>query len=178
MTGGKDNNMKCCICGNEFQSGEWGNNPYPVKEDGECCSVCNDMFVVPAMIKGMNHEEAEAWADSMLRSEEDGSGTKDEISVIIKKPGEKYGHTAVISNTLEAFQNLVGGYIETVSCGGSAVLIVNEEGKLNGLPLNFRLGHLDIIAGTAVLVGVDGDGFTDTPYSFSTWKRLLSQWGN
>lgn len=35
----------CCICGKEFT--ERGNNPYPVKEDGECCRACNWTVVLP-----------------------------------------------------------------------------------------------------------------------------------
>lgn len=29
----------CCICGKKFT--EPGNSPFPVKEAGECCRVCN-----------------------------------------------------------------------------------------------------------------------------------------
>lgn len=29
----------CCICGKKFT--EPGNSPFPVKEEGECCRVCN-----------------------------------------------------------------------------------------------------------------------------------------
>ena len=28
----------CCICGKTFYGP--GNNPYPVKEEGECCDAC------------------------------------------------------------------------------------------------------------------------------------------
>lgn len=41
----------CCICGKVFT--DWGNNPWPVKDEGECCDICNSMFVVPARIKKM-----------------------------------------------------------------------------------------------------------------------------
>lgn len=40
---------KCCICGKEFQG--WGNNPWPVKEDGECCDACNQLKVIPARLR-------------------------------------------------------------------------------------------------------------------------------
>lgn len=60
-------------------------------------------------------------------------------------------------NTLEAFQEAVGGYIETVGLDTSAVLICNEEGKLAGLPANRQVGG-DTIAGTFLIVGAeDGD---------------------
>lgn len=39
---------KCCICGKEFEG--WGNNPWPIKQDGECCDTCNAEKVVPARI--------------------------------------------------------------------------------------------------------------------------------
>lgn len=38
----------CCICGREFTG--WGNNPWPVKEDGECCDECNRTKVIPARL--------------------------------------------------------------------------------------------------------------------------------
>lgn len=43
-----------------------------------------------------------------------------------------------VDDTLDAYQQLVGGYIETVALdvGITGVGIINEEGKLNGLPRN------------------------------------------
>lgn len=35
----------CCICGRKFT--EPGNNPFPVKEEGECCRECNLTVVLP-----------------------------------------------------------------------------------------------------------------------------------
>lgn len=41
----------CCICGEKFEG--WGNDPWPVKEDGECCDKCNYEKVIPARIENM-----------------------------------------------------------------------------------------------------------------------------
>ena len=38
----------CCICGKEFAG--FGNNPWPIKQNGECCDECNINKVVPARI--------------------------------------------------------------------------------------------------------------------------------
>lgn len=57
------------------------------------------------------------------------------IKVIIKRPDEKYGHVTGISYKLENLQKTVGGYIETLTLPGY-VLIVNEEGRINGSPFN------------------------------------------
>ena len=61
-----------------------------------------------------------------------------------------------IDNTLEAKQELVGGYIECVYLpnDNDVVLICNEEGKINGMKLNRDIGH-DIIAGPFLIVGDD-----------------------
>lgn len=41
----------CCICGRKFYG--WGNNPWPVKESGECCTSCNYDIVLPERLKKM-----------------------------------------------------------------------------------------------------------------------------
>ena len=41
----------CCICGKEFS--EYGNNPYPVKDEGVCCDKCNYDAVIPARMDMM-----------------------------------------------------------------------------------------------------------------------------
>lgn len=35
----------CCICGREIEG--YGYNPYPVREEGQCCRRCNYEVVVP-----------------------------------------------------------------------------------------------------------------------------------
>lgn len=39
----------CCICGKTFTG--YGNNPYPVKDSGRCCDVCNYEKVLPSRLK-------------------------------------------------------------------------------------------------------------------------------
>lgn len=34
----------CCICGKEFIG--WGNNPYPIKNEGVCCDDCNSLVII------------------------------------------------------------------------------------------------------------------------------------
>ena len=40
---------ECVICGEKFN--DWGNNPWPIKDEGECCEFCNMTKVLPARIK-------------------------------------------------------------------------------------------------------------------------------
>ncbi len=116
--------------------------------------------------------------DAAAASGREGENMNSTIKAIIKYPGEITGHYDQIENTLEALQDAVGGYIETIQCGGSSVLIVNEEGKLLGLEPNIQIGGFDIIAGTAILIGVDDEDFTDVPIKMGAWKRILMEWGN
>ena len=61
-----------------------------------------------------------------------------------------------IENTLEAKQDIVGGYIECAYLPNDSdvVIICNEEGKISGMKLNRYIGH-DIIAGPFLIVGDD-----------------------
>lgn len=70
-----------------------------------------------------------------------------------------------IGSDLKSLQEAVGGYIEAVyPYEEPAALIVNEEGKLEGLPLNRSLrdddGNVfDISAGTMLVVGLGDETF-------------------
>ncbi len=77
---------------------------------------------------------------------------KNMISVLLVEPN-KYPKMIEIEDSLEAMQEIVGGYIEEYMPFEDEVAIVcNEEGKVNGLPLNRAVYGkdkeiLDIIAG-------------------------------
>ena len=78
------------------------------------------------------------------------------IRILVVEPG-KAPYATVIENSLEGMQSVVGGYIEYVPLADdrNASLYCNDEGKINGLPSNRRLGG-DIIAGTFFICGSDG----------------------
>ena len=102
------------------------------------------------------------------------------IRVIIKNPYEPYGHEAMLLDRLATYQNVVDGPIETVPLTDKAVIVCDEDGKLNRKPFNFYKGQgqEDYICGTVIVVGVDGDEFTDCTISMETWKTFLTLWGN
>lgn len=71
-----------------------------------------------------------------------------------------------IDNTLSAMQNLVGGFIETVTLKQGLVIVCNEEGKILNLPVNKILkadGYREVIVGDFFIAGVgtDEDGEPD-----------------
>lgn len=71
-----------------------------------------------------------------------------------------------VENTLEALQEVVDGCIETVPIlPGEAVMIVNEEGKFRGMTVNAIASVVSgrHIVGPALIVGVNGEEFTDVP---------------
>lgn len=84
------------------------------------------------------------------------------IKVIVKHP-YLAPMVCYIDNTLEEMQMIVGGYIETVTQKTTpAVVICNEEGRLNELPFNMMIGNVDFV-GTIIIAGADGEEFTDVP---------------
>lgn len=92
------------------------------------------------------------------------------IRAIIKRPDEKVGHVTNISNNLQNLQRNVGGFIETVTLCSDLVIICDEEGRLKGKPYNCTIAGVDFV-GDIVVLGVDGEEFTDCPLSFSDWKE-------
>lgn len=79
------------------------------------------------------------------------------IEVLLVEPG-KYPKVIEISDDLETMQNMVGGYIEEyMPFDDEVAIICNEEGKMNGEPLNRAIYDktkdkddkeiLDVIAG-------------------------------
>jgi hypothetical protein len=85
------------------------------------------------------------------------------MNVLLIEP-EKAPREAEIGSGLKAMQDVVGGYIEAVYPYDDPVaLVCNEEGKLNGLPLNRKLEDYDIIAGTFFICGLNEDNFASLP---------------
>ena len=87
------------------------------------------------------------------------------MKILIVEPG-KHPRTAHIDGSLKSMQETVGGYIQAIYPfeDEELALICNEEGKLEGLPLNRALrdedGHVyDIIAGTFLIAGLNEDNF-------------------
>ena len=86
------------------------------------------------------------------------------MTVLLIEPGKTPRHTE-IDGSLAGMQQVVGGYIQAIYPFEDPVaLICNEEGKLEGLPLNRALrdedGHVyDIIAGTFLIAGLSEDNF-------------------
>lgn len=81
-----------------------------------------------------------------------------EIRVVVREVG-KDPEWVVVPNELKALQGLVGGYVEAVDLG-NCVMLVDEEGKIKGKPINYYNYLLnDYICGTAVFVGTEGEEF-------------------
>ena len=93
------------------------------------------------------------------------------IKVVVKEPG-KAPEERKIRDTLEDLQELVCGFIEAVYFAEGVVMLVNEDGKNARLMPNFPLWN-DIICGTAVFVGHEGDDFADCPMSAEEIQKIL-----
>lgn len=84
---------------------------------------------------------------------------QEEITILYIEPN-KEAKTIQIKNELETFQKLVGGWIECLNIEDDVVIICNEEGKINGLPLNRAIHDskgniIEIMAGSFIIAGDD-----------------------
>ena len=98
-----------------------------------------------------------------MTNEKDEQGSKT-MNVLLVEP-EKHPRPVEIGTKLEDLQAAVGGFIEVVYPFEDEVgLVMNEEGKLEGLPLNRALrdddGDIyDVIAGPFLVVGLTEEDF-------------------
>ena len=87
------------------------------------------------------------------------------MRVLFKEPGRKEFQTLLVANELRILQLLVGdGPIETVTIAEDACIICNEEGRNRGMEPNCNFLGVEFV-GPIMIVGVDGDEFTDCPMS-------------
>ena len=104
-----------------------------------------------------------------------------DMNVLLVQP-ESYPKAVTIGSDLESLQAAVGGSIEVVYPFEYNVgLKMNEEGKIEGLPLNRALrddqGELyDIIAGDFLVVGLTEDDFGSlSPEQMDKFEKLFHQ---
>ena len=98
----------------------------------------------------------------------------------VDEEGRQYkGYFTEIDNTLEAKQKIVGGLIQVVRLTPDIDIIINDEGKLRGMPLNrIWLSEdgkpLDILVGNIIVVRHCDEEFTDIlPEDYEIIERLL-----
>ncbi len=83
----------------------------------------------------------------------------EKMRVVMLEP-EVEAYEAEIDGSLKGMQKIVGGHIEPFFVlGKDACIIVNEEGKLRGLPINREIyseggRYLDTVVGTAFICGL------------------------
>ena len=110
-----------------------------------------------------NYEELRIVLNEYLQRQEERSMEEqtEKIEILVVEPMIK-PYKAVIDNTLDAMQKVVGGYIEPIYPDDVAV-VVNEEGKINGSPLNRSLyengERFGIAAGTFFICGLGEESF-------------------
>lgn len=104
----------------------------------------------------------------------------EEILVVIVEPMKK-PYKKIIPNTLEAFNDIVGGYIEIVNIdrtksGSSVAITLNEEGKLIGLPFNRRIVDFDVLVGTFFITAynLQGDNVSLTEEEANRYIRRFA----
>ena len=106
------------------------------------------------------------------------------MRVILCKPDERAVFIEM-EDSLEAMQSMVGGLIEEyMPWDDEVALICNEEGKMNGLPLNRGIkdedGHLqDIIAGDFFIcyAPIESERFLSMPPAFRRRSSYASSSG-
>jgi hypothetical protein len=94
------------------------------------------------------------------------------IKVVLQRPGH-ISEVVAIPNTLEALQQLVGGYIEPLTLPDGFVIICNGEGRYLGLQPNVNT-YAGVIVGNVVITKAEGEGFVSlTPEQIQAARGWL-----
>lgn len=78
---------------------------------------------------------------------------------VLKFVGDKFPDFVEIEESLEEYQCIVNGYIEVYYLTDEFIVVCNEEGKINGLPINWMIGD-EKIAGDFFICRNCGCDFT------------------
>ena len=104
------------------------------------------------------------------------------MRALYKAPDDTKFRQILVPNELHPLQELVGGYIETVTVHvkPQVIVICNEEARLKRLPYNCTIEGKDYTGefdcpffGPILLVGADGDEFTDVPISVVMANKMI-----
>lgn len=92
------------------------------------------------------------------------------ISVIKKEVG-RLPERIIAENDIDAFQDLIDGYVEEHRVADGLYVLCDENGNIFGRPYNVTINGIDYV-GTVLLVGFDGEDFTDAPeVDDAIWKN-------
>ena len=99
------------------------------------------------------------------------------LKVLIKNVNESL-EEKMVETDLSSLQELVGGYMETLTLDKSVILICNEDGNLRRLENNFVLyndtGILDTIVGNVFFTTENGHGdFVDLTQEQIDYVKIL-----
>ena len=107
----------------------------------------------------------------------------EKLRVVIKEVG-KNAKIELIENTLEAFQEVVDGYIEILPLNSNLVIVLNEEGKLLDLETNITISNglaKDNLVGNILFVNTNNnlgtfESITDENLDFLEDMGLRIEW--
>lgn len=94
------------------------------------------------------------------------------ITVAVKMVGEEL-KLMDIEDSMESYQEIVGGHFECVFLEYKYVMICNEDGRRLGLPVNFRTKY-DAVVGNVFFAKLNGEYLESlTKFDFGYLKQLL-----
>lgn len=100
---------------------------------------------------------------------------------VIQKNAKQMPKVVEIDGSLESMQKIVNGHIEVFPLDGDIVIVLNEEGKLKNLPVNFMVkcspSYTEIIVGDVFICKANGEdliGLNDDEIKY--FMRVFTNW--
>lgn len=87
------------------------------------------------------------------------------MKAVLYSPEKQTPSIVTLSGTLEEFQKVVGGYIESLPLPYNCRVLFDEEGRIKRLPLNEAFSKVFnfqlMLVGPCLVVGTEGPNITD-----------------
>lgn len=103
---------------------------------------------------------------------------------VIQKNAKQMPKVVEIDGSLESMQKIVKGHIEILPLDRDIVIVLNEEGKLKNLPVNFMVHmvqcsplYIETIVGDVFICKVNGEdliGLNDDEINY--FMRVFTNW--
>lgn len=78
-----------------------------------------------------------------------------EMIKVLRIEPKKKPEVITIENDYKTFRKIIDGYLEAIILSDTALILIDEEGKLKANPVGNRRFRNDIIVGTMLIVGRD-----------------------
>ena len=92
------------------------------------------------------------------------------LKAIVKEPG-KEPEEFIVADDPKELENIIDGYLESVTVEEDIVVLCDELGRRNGKPINCWFDGINF-RGTIIVLGSKGENFDNCPITLDEFREM------